>query len=65
MRGPWKLVHSALRVILWTALSWFLLLLLWLFLPYPSVEHANNNGVDYASRILRAGKTLTRVYQYV
>lgn len=57
------MVRIALRVILWTVLSWFLLLLLWLFLPYPSVEHDGDNGVDYASRVLRAGKTLTRVYE--
>lgn len=67
MMGPGKkLVRIALRFILWTVLSWFLLLFLWCFLPSPLVEQEGDNGFDstaYVSRILRAGKTLTRVYE--
>jgi hypothetical protein len=59
MIRPWKIV----RIVLWGVFAWFVLALLWAFLPSPPSEHDGDNGTDYATSVLRAGKTLTRVYE--
>jgi hypothetical protein len=61
--GPWKLLRFVFRVVLFGALVWFILALLWAFLPTPTTEHDGDNGSNYATAQLRAGKTLTRVYK--
>jgi len=58
MIRPWKIV----RIILWSFFTWFILALLWAFLPFPSSDHDGDNGNGYATSVLRAGQTLTRVY---
>jgi hypothetical protein len=63
--GPWKLLRSILRVVLFTVLVWFVLALLWAFLPSPSLDGDPANGRHHATSQLRAGKTLTRVYELV
>lgn len=63
MCGPWKLLRIVFRVILFGALTWFLLALLWAFLPSPIPEHDGDSGTDYPTSVLRSGKTLTRVYE--
>jgi hypothetical protein len=62
---PWKLFHFALRVSLSAVLAWFVLALLWAFLPSPLRDDDPDNGSIYATSRLRAGKTLTRVYEQV
>jgi hypothetical protein len=61
--GPSKLLRFVLRVVLFGALVWFILALLWAFLPAPTTEHDGDNGSNYATAQLRVGKTLTRVYK--
>jgi hypothetical protein len=58
MIRPWKL----LRIILFSVLSWFLLALLWAYIPSPSPELNNSNGTSYPTSVLLSGRTLTRVY---
>ncbi|RDL36835.1 uncharacterized protein BP5553_06187 [Venustampulla echinocandica] len=60
--GPWKLLRFVVRIVLRAILLWFLLALLWAFLPSPSREPDGNNDSDYSTAVLRAGKVLTRVY---
>ena len=55
----WKLI----RIALWGAFAWFTLALLWAFIPSPTSEHDGDNGTDYATSVLRTGRTLTRVYE--
>lgn len=61
MIGPWKLCRIIWRLFLAIFGSWLLLALLWALLPFPSAEH-NDNGTDYATKVLLSGKTLRRVY---
>jgi hypothetical protein len=63
--GPWKLFRFVLRVILSAVLAWFVLALLWAFIPSPLRDHDPDNGSIHATSRLRAGKTLTRVYEQV
>jgi hypothetical protein len=62
--GPWKLFRFVLRVALLGLLAWVILALLWAFLPSPLSDHDPDNGSLYATSQLRAGKTVTRVYEY-
>lgn len=62
---PWKLFRFVLRVILSAVLAWFVLALLWAFIPSPLRDHDPDNGSIHATSRLRAGKTLTRVYEQV
>ena len=62
--GPWKLLRFVLRVAFFGVLAWFILALLWAFLPSPPRDHDPDNGSLYATSQLRAGKILTRVYAY-
>ncbi|PMD32405.1 hypothetical protein L207DRAFT_440479 [Hyaloscypha variabilis F] len=59
---PWKLLRLALRIVFFSLLTWFILALLWAFLPAPLRDNDPDNGSIYATARLRAGKTLTRVY---
>jgi hypothetical protein len=61
--GPWKLLRIVLRIVLSAVLAWFVLALLWAFLPSPLRDNDPDNGSLYATSRLRAGKTLTRVYE--
>jgi hypothetical protein len=63
MCGPWKLLRIALKTIFFGALAWFLLALLWAFLPSPIPELNGDNAINYPTSVLRSGKTLTRVYE--
>ncbi|KAE9372817.1 hypothetical protein N431DRAFT_505124 [Stipitochalara longipes BDJ] len=60
--GPWKLFRFVLRVVFFSVLAWVILALLWAFLPAPLRDDDPDNGSTYATSRLRAGKTLTRVY---
>ncbi|PMD15072.1 hypothetical protein NA56DRAFT_650465 [Hyaloscypha hepaticicola] len=60
--GPWKLFRFILRVTFFGVLAWFILALLWAFLPSPPSDHNPDNGSLYPTSQLRAGKALTRVY---
>jgi hypothetical protein len=62
--GPWKLFRFVLRVAFFGVLAWVILALLWAFLPSPLRDHNPDNGSLYPTSQLRAGKTLTRVYEY-
>ncbi|KAL6900438.1 hypothetical protein GGI43DRAFT_383914 [Trichoderma evansii] len=62
MIGPWKLCRFIWRLSLAIFGAWLLLALLWAFLPFPSGEPDNDNGTDYATKVLLDGKTLRRVY---
>ncbi|KAH8807788.1 hypothetical protein F5884DRAFT_790065 [Xylogone sp. PMI_703] len=57
--GPRKAFRIILRVVLWTAVSWFLLALLWAFLPFPGAECDD----ACAKSVLGGGWKLTRVYK--
>jgi uncharacterized BrkB/YihY/UPF0761 family membrane protein len=63
--GPWKVLRFVLRLLFSALLLWFVLALLWAFLPSPLRDHDPDNGGLYTTSRLRAGKTLTRVYEYV
>jgi len=62
--GPWKLFRFVLRVAFFGVIAWIILALLWAFLPSPLRDPNPDNGSLYATSQLRAGKTLTRVYEY-
>ncbi|KAM0264341.1 hypothetical protein ACHAQJ_000831 [Trichoderma viride] len=62
MIGPWKLCRIIGRLFLAIFGAWLLLALLWALLPFPSGEQDNDNGTDYATKVLLGGKTLRRVY---
>ncbi|KAG0649764.1 hypothetical protein D0Z07_3880 [Hyphodiscus hymeniophilus] len=62
MYGPWRLFRVVFKIILFGTLAWFLLALLWAFLPSFVPEHDGDNGTDYATSVLRSRKTLTRIY---
>ncbi|RFU76611.1 hypothetical protein TARUN_5637 [Trichoderma arundinaceum] len=62
MIGPWKLCHIIWRLFLAILGAWLLLALLWALLPFPSDEQDNDNGTDYATKVLLGGKTLRRIY---
>ena len=64
MLSPWRLLRIALRTILSGTLIWLVLALLWAFLPTPIPEH-DGDGAQYATSVMRTGKTLTRVYKWV
>ena len=61
--GPWQLFRFVLRVVFFGVLAWFILALLWAFLPSPLKDYEPDNGNLYATSQLRAGKSLTRVYE--
>ncbi|CAG8978379.1 hypothetical protein HYALB_00010398 [Hymenoscyphus albidus] len=63
MRVHRQLMRFAIRTVLYMVLAWLALALLWAFLPSPNPERADGNGVDYPTRTLLSGKTLTRVYR--
>jgi hypothetical protein len=63
MLGPWRLFRVVFRIVVFSTLTWVLLALLWAFLPSPTAEHEGDNGTDYPTAVLRAGKSLTRVYE--
>ncbi|CZR68968.1 uncharacterized protein PAC_18869 [Phialocephala subalpina] len=56
--GPWRALRIALRIVLFSALAWLVLALLWAFLPSPAMIKTDG----HVASILRAGKSLTRVY---
>ncbi|KAL7941538.1 hypothetical protein V8C42DRAFT_334858 [Trichoderma barbatum] len=62
MIGPWKLCRIIWPLFLAFFGAWLLLALLWALLPFPSSEQDNDNGIDYATKVLLSGKTLSRVY---
>jgi hypothetical protein len=62
MIGPWKLSRIIFRLFLAIFGAWLLLALFWGLLPFPSEEQDNDNGTDYATKVLLSGKTLHRVY---
>ena len=55
--------RSFLRIVFFLLTSWLLLVALWVALPSPSVESQDPNY--YSTSVLKAGKTLTRVYKSV
>jgi len=61
--GPWKLLRLVLRIVFFSVVAWFILALLWAFLPAPLRDSDPDNGSIYATSRLRAGNTLTRVYE--
>jgi hypothetical protein len=61
--GPWKLFRFVLRSVFFGVLAWVILALLWAFLPSPLRDHDPDSGSLYATSQLRAGRTLTRVYE--
>ena len=50
-----------LRIVVYGAVSWFLLAITWLALPSPCHELAGNISA-YSTAVLKSGRTLTRVY---
>jgi hypothetical protein len=54
-------IITVVRLVLYGLLLWVLLVVLWLALPSPSVEFSGPNA--YSTAVLKASKTLTRVYE--
>jgi len=58
MFRPWIIIRVFLRALL----AYLALFLLWVVLPSPNPESSSDDGTGYSTSVLRAGKTLTRVY---
>jgi hypothetical protein len=53
--------RSVIRILTYIAVSWLFLIVLWVALPCPTHEFEDPNR--YSTTVLKAGKTLTRVYE--
>jgi hypothetical protein len=54
--------RSLFKIAFYLFFAWLFLVALWFGLPSPSVE--SQDPEYYPTTILKAGKTLTRVYEY-